>query len=143
MTRRARQLTSVQIAKLHNCKRCNSCLQPLSLGVVCFTAKVDRNWCLQVKCLPLTKPQILGFGFGIRDGWRLEKWQANSEVWKNGEEIVTGGWKNGNLCFIMAKTIGQSVAYGNLEEGGENTQKVLVWLRRSLGRVLKVSVGCS
>lgn len=68
-----------------------------------LTAKVDRSWCLQVKCLPLTKAQIHSIGFGIRDGWRLEKWQANSEVWKNGEEIVTEGWKNGDLCFIMAK----------------------------------------
>lgn len=33
----------------------------------------------------------------------MEKWQANSEVRKNGEEIVTGGWKDGNLCFIVAK----------------------------------------
>lgn len=55
--------------------------------------------------IPLQNAKIYGTGFGFRDGWRLEKWQANSEVWKNDEEIVTGGWKNGNLCFIVAKQL--------------------------------------
>lgn len=122
MTRRARQLTSVPIDKLHNCKMYNSCLQPLSVGIICFIAKVDRNWCLQVKCLPLTKPQTRGIGFGIRDGWRLEKWQANSEVWKNGEEIFTGGWKNGNLCFIMAKRLAKVLPMVTWKMGGKYSE---------------------
>lgn len=75
-----------------------------------------------MKCLPLTKPQTHGIGFGIRDGWRLEKWQANSEVWKNGEEIVTGGWKNGNLCFIMAKQLAKVLPMVTWKMGGKYSE---------------------
>lgn len=76
-------------SKLQNCEIYN-CFKSLTLWVVCFMAKVDcyRNgvWNAAFK----KSPRIHGIGFGIRDGWRLENWQVNSEIWENDEEIVTG-----------------------------------------------------
>lgn len=44
---------------------------------------------------------VLGSGMG--GDWKNGKQTVKSG--KNGEEIVAGGWKNGDLCFIVAKQL--------------------------------------
>lgn len=65
---------------------------------------------------------------------------ASKEVWKNDEEIVTGGWKNGNLCFIVAKQLTKLLPMVT-QKMGENTQSFCFGYENLLAECWKCQLG--